>query len=215
MGKSNIKHPVKNGFTLLELCLAITIFAAIMGTLYGTYRQAMAGWKEGAAAQESDQIARSCLERMAKEVRSAYVTTNIPEIRFIGTNNIFYGMDADRLNFITASQIPKTEKDVRSDLCEVSYFIDNDNATTARWLQRRIDLVPDKDVSSGGRTSLLGRYIVGLNFRYFDGGSWKDLWDSNRELPLAVEITLTIKVDQKKSSYSLVTPVYVNQLETR
>jgi type II secretory pathway pseudopilin PulG len=44
-------------------------------------------------------------------------------------------------------------------------------------------------------SKLLAKEVSGLQFRYYDGLSWQESWDSNalNEMPKAIEITLTIR----------------------
>ena len=44
-------------------------------------------------------------------------------------------------------------------------------------------------------SKLLAKEVSGLQFRYYDGLSWQESWDSNalNEMPKAIEITLTLR----------------------
>lgn len=52
-------------------------------------------------------------------------------------------------------------------------------------------------------SKLLAKEVSGLQFRYFDGLSWQESWDSNalNEMPKAIEITLTLR-DQEAAGDS-------------
>lgn len=60
------------GFTLLELVIAITILSLIMGIIYGGMRLGNRAWQAGEARVESNQRLRLVLNQLAEEIRSAY-----------------------------------------------------------------------------------------------------------------------------------------------
>lgn len=51
-------------------------------------------------------------------------------------------------------------------------------------------------------SKLLAKEVSGLQFRYYDGLSWQETWDSNalNELPKAIEITLTLRNQEDAGS---------------
>jgi type II secretory pathway pseudopilin PulG len=60
----------------------------------------------------------------------------------------------------------------------------------------------DEDVPQVGASSLLAREVSSLQFRYFDGLSWQEQWDSTalNELPKAIEIVLTLRNQQSSGT---------------
>jgi type II secretory pathway pseudopilin PulG len=60
----------------------------------------------------------------------------------------------------------------------------------------------DEDVPQVGASTLLAREVSSLQFRYFDGLSWQEQWDSTalNELPKAIEIVLTLRNQQSSGT---------------
>ena len=150
------------------------------------------------------------LEQMSKEIRGTFISDKNSYYKFIGKDAAYRDRDADVLDFISTSS-------GLDGLCEIGYFINNDLDSDVSNLERRCDSTPDDEFLEGGTTDLLAMFVVGLNFKYFDGEEWKDSWvvDENDEdesweaedrcLPKAIEITLSIQnpeVQQKPLIFS-------------
>jgi prepilin-type N-terminal cleavage/methylation domain-containing protein len=60
------------GFTLLELLITLTILAMIMGIVYGGMRLGNRAWLAGESRIERNQRIRLVLNQLAEEIRSAY-----------------------------------------------------------------------------------------------------------------------------------------------
>jgi len=60
----------------------------------------------------------------------------------------------------------------------------------------------DEDIPQVGASTLLAREVSSLQFRYFDGLSWQEQWDSTalNELPRAIEIVLTLRNQQSSGA---------------
>ena len=102
------------------------------------------------------------------------------------------------------------------DFCEVSYYVDKDEATGrfSLWRRRNPTLAPDP--LAGGYKEEIARDILGVRFEYSDGLDWYDNWgevkgkakaeNSQRDqsnldgLPEAVRITLLLDSNPKSKT---------------
>jgi len=66
------RHPLRPGFTLLELMLALTIFGLVAVTIYGTFARTLRSKSLAEGQAELVQTGRSAVARIADEIASAY-----------------------------------------------------------------------------------------------------------------------------------------------
>ncbi len=181
-----------NGFTLVELLMAVTISALVLTGAFISLSVVLQAYKEQAGKASTNDIARLILDRMRKDLQSAYYSPHEDRTRFVGMDEQNGAFATDTLTFISTINNPTEMGGGTSDLTEIQYFIDLDSSTPEKWLVRRYDPTPDIDPFSGGQISLLGPKVVHLDLLYFDGEMWWPEWDSTSDLPIAVYITLGI-----------------------
>ena len=189
----------RRGFTLVELLVAVAIFAAVAAIAYGGLSQL--AQTRGALAQEQDRfaalnramnnIARDLRQAIARPVRGNYGET-IPALR--GSSD---SLELSRLGFANPLAEP------RSHIERVVYALTDKKLRRARYavLDRAPGSVPDN-------RDLLDR-VSRLRWRYLDRrGNWSDLWPRSTvaptqvgiapiprdiELPRAVEMTIELE----------------------
>jgi len=202
------------GFTLIEILIAVAILGVIMTIVYGSFVQTR---KVIGAAEESVEgyrEIRAAFRLMTHDIAMAYISTSkstsAPIIDwkeytpFVGTDDYATGHPADSLSFAAFSHRPRTPDATESDQNEIGYFLRREVATLdesegeeesslMRREKKRIDLSP----TTGGRVREVAGGILGIDFRYLDkNGAWFESWDSRSSadpLPRAVEITLITK----------------------
>lgn len=180
----------QGAFTLIELLMAATLTAMILGGAFASLSIVMKAYKELAGKTNHAEIARLILDRMRADLEAAFFSPHGDLTRFVGYDQIEGDLAADSLTFISAVNKPVDTGGGSSDLAEVQYYIDMDETTPERWLLRRMDYTPDLDPFSGGDIALLGPHVTSLDFQYFDGQMWWPEWDSTSEIPVAVNVTI-------------------------
>ena len=198
------------GFTLLEVLIAITIMATILVILFGTYSAAV---DRAARSRELSQIyheARVLLQLLANDLRSSYVKASIEQAQqqlqqgkvnstaFIGEDHTEADKPADTLTFSTI--LPVQRPDVPdTEMCRVSYSLEAINdPPESRALFRRVNCSLDPLATDQDQLFLLTDLAHGLDFKYYDeqGSEYLD-WNSNqpkggKNLPARVKITLLL-----------------------
>jgi uncharacterized protein (TIGR02598 family) len=200
------------GFTLLEVMIAIGIMATILVILFGTYSAAV---DRAARTRDLSQVyheARVLLQLMANDLRSAYVKEPIEQaqqalqqaktqpITFIGEDRTGTEVNnpADTLNFSTL--LPTQRPDIPdTEMCRVTYSIETVNESPhTRALFRRMNCSLDPEASDQDHLFLLTELVHGIDFKYYDdqGAEYLD-WDSrqprgSKRMPARMKITVLL-----------------------
>jgi len=211
------------GFTLMEVMVAVAI-TAMMGTVVAMAFQTGLTAKE-TVETDADRYrqVRVSLNRMAREIGSAYVSDRYDLKRFRDQNDRptnFVG-ERDKLLFTTFSH-QRLYTDVKeSDQAVVEYFVETSTDREAKGrqdLKRRVNPNVDDRMDRGGTTDVLFEGVKGLEFAYWNSEKkeWDDEWDTRRTelkalLPTRVRITVTA-VDEsgKEARYTTQARIMLN-----
>jgi general secretion pathway protein J len=196
----------REGVTLIEVMVAITIFAVVGTMIYGTLVSTARHKEKLQEEIDRHHALEAALERMAREISMAFVSAQPnPSSSLQVTKTAFYGVDRgnrDRLDFTSFSHRRLFRNAHESDQNEISYFLANDpsdagETVLARREQNRID----DDPTRGGRVEVLLEGVESLEFEYLDPTThlWVMRWDTRNaagqpnRLPTQVKIRLRVK----------------------
>jgi len=184
----------EKGFTLIELMVTMSILSIVIAAIYGTFRG-------GVDAQQREkthllQTGRIVLEELSKDIRSAFIAPANKSLKFEGSK--------DRLSFVSTSCLSNNKiEPKRYDLCKIEYYITIDRRQKTEDRGQRTDTLCL--MKREGETSYeLTPLVKEIEFRYNNGHSWEGSWDSNKSLPSAVEITLTLEDSGLLETFSTV-----------
>jgi general secretion pathway protein J len=196
----------QRGLTLVEVLVSVAVLGMIATLIYGTF-DALSRAKKG-EAQRGDRTrqARAALDRMSREMQSAYLSLHTPTVPILQTRVTAWmarnGAPYDRVDFTAFAHL-RTDRDAKeSDQAEIGYFVLPDPDKDGKMdLVRREQSPPDMDPQRGGVVSVICEDIESFDVRYFDPttGQWIESWDSTQvtgqqnRLPYEVKITLVLK----------------------
>jgi general secretion pathway protein J len=211
------------GFTLMEVMVAVSI-TALMGTIVAMAFQTGFRAKEVVEGEaEHYRMVRVALNRMAREVGSAFVSDRYDPKRFRDSNDRptnFVG-ERDRLLFTTFAHQRLYTDSKESDQAVVEYFLENSTEKGARSrqdLKRRVNPNVGERMDRGGTTDVLFEGVKKLEFEYWDSErkEWESEWDTRRNeqkalLPTRVRITI-VALDEngKEARYTTQTRIMLN-----
>ncbi len=201
-----------NGFTLIELMMAATLTMLVLGGAFVSFSVVLNAYKMHGTKSISADTAHLILERMRLDLTSTYISPHEDLTRFVGNDLQTNDLQTDSLTFISTVNNPVEQGQGTSDLAEIQYYIDFDEATPERWLLRRYDSTTDTDPFSGGETALLGPKVCMLDFQYYDGEIWWPTWDSVEEIPICINVT--IGLFEPESIDEVPTPENIEQFST-
>lgn len=225
----------RRGFTLLEVLVTLSILGLVLAAIYGTLVKTLevreviesetAGPREGLAL----------LELMSADFRAAVrpeglAPKNAPfhgkaqrnasggdadQVVFIASVTSRFAQDARKMRGEEIAGLSDDDPDdpesreVRADLCEISYLIKDDPDHPGRMhLYRREDFHVDRNARKGGAYLRLHSRVRGLKLRYYKGDEGttgrdpEDTWKAveAKSLPVAVEIEITLEVNREEEN---------------
>jgi general secretion pathway protein J len=233
--------PVKascQGFTLLEILIAIFIFSVVITTIFSTFNGVISRTEAIKNGTGDYEMARTCLNRMVSDLTAIYVDQKPlykpPDIDdgpdpygFVGKEDSTGGKDFAELRFSSTEHLSMTGK-IETGIAEIVYYVKeiNDPDTGNQYVLKRSDtLSPEKrdrnQFEPKDSDPLLCENLEALTFIYFDAeGEEHETWDSDSDgvkyaTPIAVEIRL--KIANGDDSYQFTTkaslPVYREKFE--
>ena len=212
----------KNGFTLLEIMIAITILSFIMGIVYSSFSAISESDRRISLAGESALKARNLFGLMSREMSSIFVPS-APAGDGDKEDRLNYGLictkegDLQRINFTAALSDSGGISDVA--LRELGYYLmsKEDGEEGGYSLYKRIDVTPDDDISAGGGDYFLMDGVSSLRYEFMKSGDEvpgemiDELDSSNKaSLPRAIRVELSlINADLDIETFSTTISLYL------
>ncbi|MBN1932900.1 MAG: prepilin-type N-terminal cleavage/methylation domain-containing protein [Desulfobacterales bacterium] len=207
------------GFTLLEILIAIFIFAVVITTIFGSYHSIFNKNEAITETIRTYETAKNCLSRMIFDLQSIYVPLK-PQYRPPGFNDPPYpyriigdtydagNTSFSRLRFTSFAHIP-FGKSPQTGIAEIVYYVQTEDDD--RLVLRRSDKMYPYELFEEKRSDpLLCRNIKSLTFKYYDQeGIEYDNWDSESSdfkyaTPKAIAIELEIGEDSDSMFFKMI-----------
>ena len=203
------------GFTMIELMLAMAIFAFITTIMWGSFSQTASTKKTIQSEQDRAHTVRVALTRMARELEMAYLSDN--ENTAITNRRTFFAAsaraDVDEVTFASFAHQRLRAGAAEGDSALISYYgaPDPDNRRVLNLMRRETRRLQAEDPSSLlGEAYILCPDVARVKFAFYDHRKkeWQTDWSTldasgTPYLPAHVRITLTIVDDRgQEVSYS-------------
>ena len=172
--------PKKNGFTLIEILMAITLVAVISLAVYGSFSSGVRIMRR-IAHPAFEEEASVVFEKISRELENSFLNADIP---FTG--------EKDRFAFATIIRSEPVLGGARA-VGQVTYFYDS----YGKSMSRRQEDVHQIYKEQEGPAKPLFEHVHALHFQYFGYETsqsqylWTDDWDpalKKNKSPMAVKI---------------------------
>jgi general secretion pathway protein J len=203
------------GMTLIEVMVAMTMFAAVGALVYGGFSQTSRAKKRLETQLDRYHEIRSTLERMTRELSMAYVSVHMNQNSSqLAMKTCFVGRDSgfgDRIDFTSLSHTRLFRDAKESDQNELSYFVADAPKGEGKVIARRMQPRVDEQPQQGGRVEVMLEDVLGFELEYLDPQTWEWVksWDtlsgtgqSNR-LPAQIKILITVPGINKASHHEV------------
>lgn len=219
-----------SGFTLLEIMIAIFIFAIIITTIFTSYNALLSGTETADQGTAPYEMAKNCLNRMIVDLESIHITLppsystpvlgEPPDLyRIVGENFDNQGVSFPRLRFTSLAHVSfggKTEKGI----AEIVYYVQTSG--DGNYVLKRADnLYPYKTFEERAEDPVLCTDVKSLTFKYYEqDGTAHEVWDSEDEdfgysTPKAIDINLELTESSNSLRFETMVkiPVYREKKE--
>ena len=192
----------RRGFTLIELLLAVGLSALMVGVVMGTYLGIRRGVRESLVRHEAEVEGTLILQRMARDLESAYLGNPMLPDRFYFNGNVSgQPWETTRLSFASVAAGEGGEKIPEvADLGRITYrLVPSESEAGTSVLIREV--APLGTPASSVKERISDR-IVSFRLIFSDTNSrFFRQWDSRSEqwmnqLPVLVRIELSIRDTQ-------------------
>lgn len=177
------------GFTLIEILLAIFVFAVVVAIIQSTYTGTFRLVRKTESQIALYRKARIAMERIGEDLQSAYAVplagdvedeTAVPG-RFTGSSQNLNGEEADSMSFTSRAHLVFSEQESEAGKTTISYSVLESDDEEGLLLLRADQ--PDLVVGGGAEDGqLLCDRLKSVRFTYFDiDGDEHEAWDSTAE----------------------------------
>jgi general secretion pathway protein J len=185
----------KEGFTLLELLIALSITAVLLTALYNTFFSVL---KAGDVVEKNlDKYleAGRFLDRFEQEINAVYYKTTNPKSIFTGEKRRL----TSEVSFTTFTHSILKEGMPTSDLSAVRYFIDEEKEGDVIYKE-----IWNPYIGKKFKVEVL-KGVKGFDVSFLNGKDWALAWDSSLEkrLPEAIKVSIAIEDGKELSAITM------------
>ena len=190
-----------NGFTLLEILIAVVLLGILAGALYGSYFGVVQARERSAAGMESRRELGATLDKIRREVSSAMHNDKDTRLRFVVEDRDNFGVPSSTLELTTLAPSDSSRKE--SGIVVVQYRMAEKDKK--RILTRQVrDLVFDGPAAVPAFPQM--EHISAFQVECYDESrsKWIKTWTSlNTGLPKQVRVTVQIEEEGRPVEFSV------------
>jgi len=176
------------GFTLVELLIAISITAIIMGITYACYFNTVRTTEQCRETLKPYKIASILFSKINEDIRGCYNSQNKHQ-PFLGREN--------SLKFVSTHSLGLSKSN-KYGLHRIEYF-------ALPQGDKRFNICRKED----GVKFCMGGYFKSLQFSYYDGHKWVKKWDSNWRGRLPQGVKVNISIEGKDNQFQTFSSLFV------
>ena len=164
-----------SGFTLIEMLIALAVFAIVMASVYTVMSVGLRAGNNGGV--ENEQNARAAIDGVSSQLRMAFLIPGMAMYNFDGSGST-----------ISFFIIPAGAKNP----VRVEYYV-GDNSKGCSGLCRKTYNDPLNPNAAAPAEEPVAPAIKTLKFEYSDGNEWLPAWSTPSTLPALVRVNVGVK----------------------
>ena len=193
-----------NGFTLLEVLIAVVLLGILTAALYGSYFTVLKARERSAEGMEERRELGNTLDLLRREIDSALYTSSDKRLKFVVEDRDSFGQPASNLEVTTlAPPAPLVDGRKESGVIDVQYRMEEKEDKHLILTRREQDvLLESTDVSAYPQMERISSFLVECSS---DGSKWVRSWDTalNGRLPKWVRVTVQVEENGSLVAFSV------------
>ena len=189
-----------NGFTLLEVLIAVVLLGILSAALYGSYFGVLRARDRTSSGMESRRELGATLDLIRREVSSAQFNRSDKRLRFVVEDRDSFGTQSSTLALTTL--VPTAGQSRKeSGIVTVAYRIAEKNKKHTLTRQERDLFSEEEAIVAYPQMEQITAFLV----ECYDGSKWVKSWDSaiNGALPKGVRVTVQIEDEGKTVEFAI------------
>jgi len=198
----------KKAFTLIELLIAVSIFAVVAVALYSTFYAGVSIWRRSSEGGDIHQQIKYALDDVTRELRNAVYITSDEESIYV------FSARYDEISFVS-SEGSYTEGDAMPlrELVKIKYEFDDKEGQLIRM---RAGKPLGFDIEKAEKEVVLGG-IEGFKLNYchssgekFEPYLWEEEWeDGESRIPRGVRLIMTVRAGESREPIELTKTIFI------
>ncbi len=188
-----------NGFTLIEILVAVTILSVVLTAIYSTFFLLQRATENSDESITKIQEARKAIEIIRCELESAVFNENIKDTQIKIKDKDYYGKPASQIIFTTFTSL-------KPGLSKLSYYIEEKDGRLT--LYRKIEsMLSDETENTADLIEGIEGFLIEAQFE----DKWVKTWDTgiNYNIPEQIRINLIFKIkDREITLTDIAKPMY-------
>ena len=188
-----------NGFTLIEILVALAVSSMMFLIIYTTYSSIANSIRQGSIIADYYENINMVIRKIDADILNAYWTDNSRNVYFISSLEEGFS----KLNFVTVERkdfrmINNIKEDSpSSDIHGVGYYLKKNTAGEYDLIRKSLIHYSKSSIDEGvdeGEEEIILNNVKSLKFSFKSGNDWVDRWDTNEgtKLPPGIKTTLVV-----------------------
>ncbi|MFD2179138.1 type II secretion system minor pseudopilin GspJ [Veronia pacifica] len=180
-----------HGFTLIEVILALAIFASVTLVANQVLKNILTSSKQTEEVSETLKQLQRALVIMDSDFRQILARRyrnggEEPQNTLIELGDSVIGSDAAGVRFVRGGWVNPQSLFPRGEVVKVGYRLTDETLERVRWMY------PDDSSATEPAVATVLDNVSSLSFEVFDDGEWKKNWDKPDVMPSAIRIKMTL-----------------------
>jgi general secretion pathway protein J len=186
-------HSRSRGFTLVELMMAMAIFALVLSAIYATWLAIIRGSEAGLKATAEVQRERMTMHTIEEALSAAHLfQLDWTNYAFIAEN----GSDS-RLSFVARlpKSFPRGGRFGDFDFRRVEFAVEGGSDSQRKLVLRQCPILMEMDQDEKEHPLVLAKHVKDLELAFWDtrANDWTDTWTQSNQMPKMVRVTLRLE----------------------